>query len=97
MKKNMLLIIGSIIMILLITTAIPVSSELEENGILGRTHIRAIGYNFHICEDDRGIYGHVIIGFKGLKPVINEDIYIPEDTIRFVVMSKLTLNCIYEE
>ena len=97
MKRNIIFIIGTIIMMLLITTAIPVSSELEENGILGRKHIRAIGYNFHFNDDDRAIYGHILIGFKGIKIVYDEDIFIPEDAIRFVVMSQLTLNCIYME
>ena len=34
---------------------------------------------------------------RAKKIVYDEDIFIPEDAIRFVVMSQLTLNCIYME
>ena len=74
-----------------------VISEIDEKGIFGRTHIRAIGNNFHICDDDGGLYGHIFIGFKGFKLVFNEDIVIPEENIRWIVMTKNTLNCVYKE
>ena len=97
MKKKIMLLSGTILIMLIITIAVPVASEVEENGFLGRVHIRAIGNNFHICDDDGGVYGHIFIGLKGMKLVFNEDIVIPEDSIRWVVMNKHILNCVYRE
>jgi len=97
MYKKLLVISGIVLIALLTTITIPVVSEPTDAGILGRTHIRAIGRNFHICDDDGGLYGHIFIGLKGFKLVFNEDIVIPEENIRWIELTKLTLNCVYKE
>jgi len=97
MNKKLLIISGIVLIALLTTVTIPVVSEPTDAGILGRTHIRAIGRNFHICDDDGGLYGHIFIGLKGFKLVFNEDIVIPEENIRWIELTKHTLNCVYKE
>ena len=97
MKKKILLISGIVLMMLLTTITIPVVAEPKDTGIFGRTHIRAIGSNFHICDDDGGLYGHIFIGLKGFKLIFNEDIIIPKENIRWIVMAKHMLNCVYIE
>jgi hypothetical protein len=85
--NNRILIISGIILIMLISTiSIPVLAEPNDTGILGRTHIRAIG-RFHICEDDGGLYGHILFGFIGLKPVLNLDIQVCEESIKWIVLA----------
>ena len=84
-------------MMLLTTITIPAVAEPNDTGISGRTHIRAIGSNFHTCDDDGGLYGHILIGLIGFKLVFNEDIVIPKENIRWIVMTKHMLNCVYIE
>jgi len=81
---------------LMLSVANLVMGETNETKILGRTHIRAIG-NFHICEDDGNLYGHIFIGFLEFKPVFNLDIEICQDFIKWIVMTKYTLNCVIKE
>ncbi len=97
MNKKLLVISGIVLMMLCITFTIPIVSEPNDAGILGRTRIRAIGRNFHICDDDGGLYGHIFIGLKGFKLVFNEDIVIPEENIRWVELTRHRLNCVYIE
>ena len=97
MNKKLLVISGVVIIALLGTILIPVVAEKTDAGLFGRTHIRAIGRNFHICDDDGGVYGHIFIGLKGFKLVFNEDIVIPEENIRWVELTKHRLNCVYIE
>jgi hypothetical protein len=97
MNKKILVITGMVLVTLLTTITITVVSEPTDTGILRRTHIRAIGRNFHICDDDGGVYGHIFIGLKGFKIVFNEDIVIPEENIRWVKLTRHTLNCVYKE
>ena len=93
-----LLFSGIILIIMLTSLALPVTSETNEKGLFGRTNLRAIGINFHICEEDGGLYGHIFIGLKGLKPLFNEDIYIPEENIRFIFMiNSFYVHCKYLE
>jgi hypothetical protein len=83
---------------------IPVLADSNETGIFGRTHIRAIG-SFSICEDEQVLYGHIFVGFIGIKPVFNIDIEICEDSIKRIVMGGISttpglyfyLNCIIKE
>ena len=82
-------------MMVFTTISIPVISESNDNKIFGREHIRVIGRNFHFCEDDGDLYGHVFIGFVGIKIVYNVDIVIPNENIKFIIMSNHFLNCIY--
>jgi len=56
MNKKLLVISGVALIALLGTIIIPVVSEPTDAGLFGRTHIRAIGRNFHICDDDGGLY-----------------------------------------
>jgi hypothetical protein len=97
MNKKLLVISGVVLIALLGTIIIPVVAEKTDAGLFGRTHIRAIGRNFHICDDDGGVYGHIFIGLKGFKLVFNEDIVIPEENIRWVELTKHRLNCVYIE
>ena len=97
MNKKLLVISGIVLIALLATITIPVVAEPTDTGILRRTHIRAIGRNFHICDDDGGLYGHIFIGLKGFKLVFNEDIVIPEENIRWVELTRHRLNCVYIE
>ena len=97
MNKKLLVILGVALIALLGTIIIPVVSEPTDAGLFGRTHIRAIGRNFHICDDDGGLYGHIFIGLKGFKLVFNEDIVIPKENIRWVELTKHRLNCVYIE
>ncbi len=97
MNKKLLVISGVALIALLGTIIIPVVSEPTDAGLFGRTRIRAIGRNFHICDDDGGLYGHIFIGLKGFKLVFNEDIVIPKENIRWVELTKHRLNCVYIE
>ena len=106
MHKKILVISAIVIMLLLTTTTVSVVSKSNDAEILNRTHIRAIG-TFHICEDDGNLYGHIIIGFKNYKPVLNSDIEINKDTIKWIVLSGISsnsetaiyifVNCVFEE
>ena len=55
MNKKLFVISGIIIMMLFTTITIPVVAETNDEGVFGRTHLRAIGRNFHICDDDGGV------------------------------------------
>lgn len=98
MRRKLLLISGVMLILILTSLAPSVISETNEKGLFGRTNLRAIGRNFHICEDDGGLYGHIFIGLKGLKPVFNQDIYIPEESIRFIfIINSFYVHCKYIE
>jgi len=97
MKKKILLISGILFMMLLTTITITAVAQPNDTGIYVRTHIRAIGRNFHTCDDDGGLYGHIFIGSIGFKLVLNKDIVIPKENIRWVVMTNHMLNCVYIE
>jgi hypothetical protein len=87
-----------VLTIILASATLPVTSDASEKVLFGRTNLRAFGRNFHICEDDGGLYGHIFIGLKGLKPVLNEDIYIPEESIRFIfLINSFYVHCKYKE
>lgn len=97
MNKKIIIFSLTVLFLLMTSISIPVISEEEEDIILDRTHIRAIGINFHVCSEDGGVYGHIFIGFKGIRLVFNEDINIPKEDIIFITMTKHILNCIYRE
>ena len=96
MNKKLFVISGILLMILF-TSTIPAIPETNDAGVFGRTHLRAIGRNFHICDDDGGLYGHIFIGFRDFKFVFNEDIYIPEESIKLIIMTNHFVNIIYKE
>ena len=98
MNRKLLLILGIILIMISTSLTLPVTSETNEKGLFGRTNLRAIGRNFHICEEDGGLYGHIFIGLKGFKPVFNQDIYIPEESIRFIfIINSFYVHCKYLE
>ncbi len=98
MNRKLLLISGIVITIILISATLPVTSETMEKGLFGKTNLRAVGRNFHICEEDGGLYGHIFIGFDGLKLVFNKDLYIPEENIRFIlIINSFYVHCKYKE
>ena len=97
MNKKLFVISGIVLMILLTSLSFPVTSETNDAEFFGRTRLHSIGWNFHICPDDGGLYGHILIGFRGIKPVFNEDIYIPNENIIWIVMTKNILTCLYKE
>jgi hypothetical protein len=88
----------------MLVPTIPVLADSNETGILGRTHIRALG-SFSICEDDHVLFGHIFVGFIGIKPVFNLDIEICEDSIKRILMGGISttpglyfyLNCVIKE
>ena len=86
MNKKLFIISGLVIMMVLTTITGPVVAKPNEKTILGRTHIRAIG-SFAICEEDEVLYGHILIGLMGLKPVFNLDIEYDTDSIRWIVLA----------
>ena len=102
MNKKLFIISGLVIMMFLTTITAPVVASPNEKTILGRTHIRAIG-SFSICEEDEVLYGRIIIGLMGLKPVFNLDIEYDTDSIRWIVMAGWGvqvyhfLNCVVKE
>ena len=87
MNKKLFVISSIVLTILLTSVTIPVTSDTTNIEPFGRTRIRAIGRDFHICEDDRGLYGHVLIGIKGFELIINEDIYIPNEHLRLLIVT----------
>ena len=94
----------SIIVLMMLVPTLPVLADSNETVIFGRIHIRAIG-SFSICEEDQVLYGHILVGFIGLKPVFNLDIEICEDSIKRIVMGGISttpgiyfyLNCVIKE
>jgi len=106
MNKKILVISGIVLMMLFTTITIPVVAEPNDAGILGRTHIRAIG-SFSISEENGNLIGHVFIGFIDFQPVFNLDIEICKDSIKRNVMVGFSvgsgtgnffyLNCVFKE
>jgi hypothetical protein len=98
MNRKLFVIMGVILTIIVTSATLTVTSETSEKGLFGRINLRAIGRNFHVCEEDGGLYGHIFIGINGLKPVFNEDIYIPEENIRFIfIINSVYVHCKYKE
>jgi hypothetical protein len=96
MNRKLLVLFGIVLTLILTSTALTVTSENNEKGLFGKTNLRAIGRNFHICEDDGGLYGHIFLGMDGFKPVFNKDIYIPEENIRFIlIINSFYVHCKY--
>ena len=86
MNKKLFIISGLVVIMILTTITAPIVAKPNEKTILGRTHIRAIG-SFAICEEDEVLYGHILIGLIGLKPVFNLDIEYDENSIRWIVLA----------
>ena len=78
-------------MMLFTTFTIPLVAETNDTDLFGKTHIKAIG-RFYICEEEQVLYGHILVGRIGLKPVYNLDIEICEDSIRRIVMGGISSN-----
>ena len=97
MNTKIYIITGLVLTILIALATISVTSETTEEGSLGRTRLIAIGRNFHICPDDGGLYGHIFMGLDGLKPVFLKNIYIPEESIRVIIMTNHFVYCSYKE
>ena len=93
MNKKLLVISGIVLIMLLTLATIPVSSDANDSRIFGRKHITAIGTFTH-CDTDEVIYGHIFIGFIGIKPVLNLDIEICEDSIKLIIMTNHFLHCV---
>ena len=64
-----------------------------ETEILGRTHIRAVG-TFENCEKNNVVYGHIFVGMIGFKLVINKDVEFCMKSIKWIVMTEHSLNCV---
>ena len=93
MNKKKQMIIGIVFVLMMITLAIPVTGQtMNDENILGRTGIRAIG-TFHLCEEDEVVYGRIFVGFEGLKPVILKNIEIDMDDIVWIIMTNHVLRC----
>ena len=97
MKKKLFILYGFLIIILLILIPLSIASEINNNEIFGRTHLRAIGRYFHICDEDGGLYGHIFLGLNRFKLVFNEEIYMPKENIKWIIITKNIVNCVYKE
>jgi hypothetical protein len=93
-------IIGILMCVLVVSTALPLASAITKNigkstekEGFSRVHLRALG-TFQSCEESQVIYGHILIGVNGLKIVINEDIEVSMDDIKWIIMTKHLLNCV---
>ena len=78
-------------MMLITSVSTIVVAEPNETKTLTRVHIRAIG-KFAICQDEEILYGHIFIGFKGLIPIINQDIEYDTENVRFIIMGGFEVN-----
>ena len=67
-----------------------------ETASLGRTHIRAVG-TFENCEKNNVVYGHIFIGMIGFKIVINKDVEFCMKSIKWIVMTEHSLNCVIKK
>ena len=72
---------------------IPVTSDTNGTAIFGRKHITAIG-KFTLSDEDKVVYGHIIIGYIGIKPVFNLDIEFSYDDLVLIVMTKHFIHCV---
>ena len=98
MKKKFFLISGLVIMFLFTAITIPIVASINENDeeILGRTRINAIGTFAH-CDTDGIVYGHIFLGVIGIRPVFNLNIEICDDTISSIIMMNHFLHCVVRE
>jgi hypothetical protein len=94
MNKKIIGIIGIVAILLFTTVAVPVIAEDNDDSIFGKKRIIAIGTFAH-CEEDKVIYGYVLIGFHGLRPFFNSKIQICDDSISRIIMTNHLLNCVY--
>ena len=78
MNRKLVVIYGMVLMMVITSISTIVVAEPNDTENLGRTHIRAIG-SFSICDEEKVLYGHILIGFIGIKPVNNLDIEICEE------------------
>ena len=94
MNKKKTVFISIVFVLMMISIAIPVTGQTSyDERILGRTRIRAIG-SFHICKEDEVVYGRIIIGIEGLKPVFFKDIQIDMDDLVWIFMTDHILRCV---
>lgn len=96
MNKKLLVISGIVLMMVFSAVTIPVVAEQNDEEIIERTRITAMGTFAH-CDVDGVVYGHIFIGFIGIKPVFNLDIEICDDTIGLIIMSNHFLHCVVRE
>ena len=96
MNRKLLVTSGIVLLMVFTAVTIPVAAEQNDEEIIGRTRITAIG-TFSHCDVDGVVYGHIFIGFIGIKPVFNLDIEICDDTIGLIIMSNHFLHCVVRE
>ena len=96
MNKKLFVISGLVIMMLFTTITLPITASSNNEDIVGRTRINAIGTFAH-CDTDGIVYGHIFIGFIGIRPVFNLNIEICDDTIRSIIMMNHFLHCVVSE
>jgi hypothetical protein len=96
MNKKLFVISGLVTMMLFTTITIPIAASSNDEDIIGRTRINAIGTFAH-CDTDGIVYGHIFIGFIGIRPVFNLNIEICDDTISSIIMMNHFLHCVVRE
>jgi hypothetical protein len=94
MNKKLLVIYGIVLMMAFAAVIFPVAAESNNPIPRGRYRVTAIG-TFELCETDGVLYGHIVIGIKGFKPVFFYDFEIGFEAIRFIIMSNHFLHCVY--
>lgn len=84
-------------MVLILSTNLvsSVSSQttLQKNKQDNRIYLHGIG-KFNISNEDIIVSGKILIGFRGTKLLINEQIIIKEEDIIFIIASKHFLQSI---
>lgn len=94
MSKKLLIVSGIVLLMVFTAVTMPVVAEPNDEETFGKkTRITAIGTFAH-CDVDGVVYGHIFIGFIGIKPVFNFDIQICDDTIGLIIMSNHFLHCV---
>jgi hypothetical protein len=93
MNKKLVFMSGILIIMLLTMAAVPVNSEKSDTTFFGRKHITAIG-KFVLSDEDKVVYGHIFIGFIGIKPVVNLEIEFSYDNIVLIIMAKHFIHCV---
>ena len=96
MNKKIFVISGLVLMMLFTAITIPIVASSNDEEILGRTRINAIGTFAH-CDTDKVYYGHIFIGVIGFRPVFNLNIEICDDTIGLIIMTNHFLHCVIRE
>ena len=96
MNRKLIVTFGICLMIVFTAVSIQAVTNLENEELIGKTRIKAIGTFAH-CDIDGIVYGHIFIGVMGIVPVFNFDIEICDDKISSIIMTNHLLYCVILE